>query len=268
MNGELALAPVPQHRLPPTVEPRFPPGADPAAGDLPDGARGGSGKVSDDLAKAGEGGVAAGGAASPEAGSGGAQPLADDTGTVPQATWSPPEAPPVPPPAPRFARLSEVLEQGGAPRGAPRGAARGAAAADVPSRPQAARRAAEDAAPVLGRQVAAAASAILPRPEAPQRVWTSASPRIVVHYRGEAGASAARRVAAELRARGYGRTELRPVSFAVAQANVRYFHDQNRPVAREVNELLGSMWRRSDLRDFTGYAPLPSVGTVEVWLPG
>jgi hypothetical protein len=49
---------------------------------------------------------------------------------------------------------------------------------------------------------------------------------------------------------------------------VRYFHDQNRRVASEVNELLGSTGRRSDLRDFTHYAPLPSVGTVEVWLPG
>jgi hypothetical protein len=90
----------------------------------------------------------------------------------------------------------------------------------------------------------------------------------VVHYPRQAGPDAARSVAAELQARGYSRTELRPVSLAVRRANVRFFHDQNRTVARTVNELVQATGRSSDLRDFTHYSPLPSVGTVEVWLPG
>ena len=159
------------------------------------------------------------------------------TGTVPQATWSPRAAPPVPVPAPR---ISEVLAQAGARTDG----------ATVAQPRAAGGRAAEEAVTLSQPQVA------------------SAPPRIVVHYHEGANAPTARRVAAELLARGFDRTELRPVSFAISRANVRYFHDQNRAVAREVNALLRSTGRRSELRDFTHFAPLPSVGTVEVWLPG
>lgn len=150
---------------------------------------------------------------------------------VPQATWSP-----SPVPAPRMARLSDAPAGGGPDQ---------VGAAASPSQ----------------------GTAPAGRLEAPQRS-ASAPPRIVLHYRTEAGESAARSLARTLRARGLVRTELRRVPVDVSQANVRYFHDQNRLVARQVNGLLLSMGRHSDLRDFTHYAPLPSVGTVEVWFPG
>jgi hypothetical protein len=218
-------------------------------------------KAADDLAKAVERGPDTGpavpsvGAADPaEAGAGDMtwpegvgvgvdDLLLGDTATVPQATWTPGAAADE-----RVARLSD----------APDRSARGVETPGAASGPPATRpRATEPAVAASPRGSDAAGQRSV-----------SAPPRIVVHYRGGSDASVAQRVAAELRARGYARTELRPVSFAVSQANVRYFHDQNRPVAREVNKLVGSMWRRSQLRDFTHYAPLPAVGTVEVWLPG
>jgi hypothetical protein len=177
------------------------------------------------------------------------EPRAEEAETVPQATWRR-DAAPVPLPAPRFARLSEVLERGRAGRehaGQPlaRAEPEGASAA-------------EPGAPRDQRQAAAT----------PAGQAGSVPPRIVVHYRQDAGADAARRIAAELRAQGYARTELRPVPFPVSRANVRFFHGQNRSVARAVNELVQATGRRSDLRDFTHYVPLPTLGTVEIWLPG
>jgi hypothetical protein len=221
-----------------------------------------SGAPEADVAAAPESGVAV---AVPQAGS--EAVLQDGTEAVPQATWSSQGASllPVPAAAPRFARLSEVLAQDGGRRGVD-------VVKAVPQ-PQTTRRPASDLPPPRSQRQATAAPARREvareaAREVPREASGSAPPRIVVHYRAQSGASTAQRVAAELRARGFARTELRPVSFGISAANVRYFHDQNRPAAREVNELLGSMWRRSDLRDFTHYSPLPSVGTVEVWLPG
>jgi hypothetical protein len=103
---------------------------------------------------------------------------------------------------------------------------------------------------------------------APARAHPADPARIVLHYRGAAGEETARRLASALRAHGLGRAELRRVSAEVAQANIRFFYAENRPVADRVGAFLRAMGRGVAMRDFTHYSPLPSVGTVEVWLPG
>jgi hypothetical protein len=102
---------------------------------------------------------------------------------------------------------------------------------------------------------------VKPKPESEPG---STSARIVVHYEG--AKESAEDVAELLNSVGFGQSELRRVPFRIATTNVRYFHRQNRRVAVDVTDVLRAMGSRSELRDFTDYSPLPSVGTIEVWI--
>jgi hypothetical protein len=93
-----------------------------------------------------------------------------------------------------------------------------------------------------------------------------AGPRLVVHYSAANGSAAARRAASDLRAAGYGRVELRGVSFGISRSNIRYFHRADRSVADRSAQILGAAGYAADTRDFTFYQPLPTPGTVEVWI--
>ncbi len=92
--------------------------------------------------------------------------------------------------------------------------------------------------------------------------------RIVLHYRGADGQALARRLASALQAQGATDTELREVSIGVADANVRFFHDENQAEAMQVRDLIRSLGYSSKISDFTHFSPSPSFGTIEVWLPG
>ena len=191
---------------------------------------------------------------------------AEGSGTVAQATWSgaapsgpaassdamrPSSMPPRQPPAERVkTRSVETIAQPRAGDPLP------ASPASVPqSRPEPRPEPRDGAAATDAQASASQASA-------------SPAVRIVLHYRGDAGEAAARRLADALRSRGLSDFELRRVPVRVSEANIRFFYDENRPVARRVSEVLNAMGERSQVRDFTRYAPLPSPGTVEVWLPG
>ena len=97
--------------------------------------------------------------------------------------------------------------------------------------------------------------------------------RIVLHY------NAASAPAAELAGRmatalaGLGSVEIRPVTLPVATASVRFFHAGDRAAAERLVSTLRPLFANAGRAapmtpiDFGDYAPLPSVGTLEVWVP-
>jgi hypothetical protein len=95
--------------------------------------------------------------------------------------------------------------------------------------------------------------------------------RVFVHYssRSSGGQRAAAVVADHLQAAGQTVAEIRVVSFAIAQARVRFFFagDASRAqeVAHQMAAIAGGPVR---IEAFTWFRPLPSPGVIEVWLPG
>ena len=57
---------------------------------------------------------------------------------------------------------------------------------------------------------------------------------------------------------------VRPAPAVPSQRVVRYFHSGDAPAAARLAGRLGRGWA---IQDFRGYEPLPSPGTLEVWLP-
>ena len=89
-------------------------------------------------------------------------------------------------------------------------------------------------------------------------------PRIVIHVPPTAAAEdRARRLAGTIGAEG-DHVEVRQVGASPAQASVRYFHPDDQAAARTLAARLSG---RYQLQDFTTFRPLPSHGTIEVWLP-
>jgi hypothetical protein len=98
--------------------------------------------------------------------------------------------------------------------------------------------------------------------------------RVFIHYTvGREDAEVARRLAAFLELRGFTVADLRPVSFPIDKAGLRYFFDRDRDESwrlfEEIDWFFGSMPERAPVRaaDFTHYTPRPRPGNVEVWLP-
>ena len=92
--------------------------------------------------------------------------------------------------------------------------------------------------------------------------------RVVIHYRDSsaAGAAAASRLAGQL-AGETGSVQARAVVWTPSQPSIRYFHPEDAAGARHLAELMPggvAAWPR---RNFSGFRPPPSAGTVEVWLP-
>lgn len=102
--------------------------------------------------------------------------------------------------------------------------------------------------------------------QGPIAATSAAATRVVVHYSALQPAPARGPVEATLSAVGFRRVEWREVSFGVSSTNARYFHSGDRGVSGEAVAALGGAGHAIDLRDFTHYAPSPSVGTIEIWL--
>lgn len=66
-----------------------------------------------------------------------------------------------------------------------------------------------------------------------------------------------------LGAAGFAMSEPNRVPFTVKDSNVRYFHAEDAGAAAALADRIGAI-----SRDFTGFSPLPPVGTLEVWLAG
>ncbi len=92
--------------------------------------------------------------------------------------------------------------------------------------------------------------------------------RVFIHYRGGSrrGAVVADDLARTLDPQ-FARTVIRTVAATPGAAEIRYFFDDDAEAARALSRSLGgahSPWR---VRSFSGFAPSPSPGTLELWVP-
>lgn len=90
--------------------------------------------------------------------------------------------------------------------------------------------------------------------------------RVVIHHRPEDGRRA-RALIAPLAARGF-RVELHEIGVHVARSNIRYFYGRDSLAATAVGAIVsGTLGVGKPMsRDFSGFRPLPSDGTIELWL--
>jgi len=97
----------------------------------------------------------------------------------------------------------------------------------------------------------------------------AADTRVILHFPPSA-AVIARHAAASLRSAGVGETTTAPAQFNVSRTNVRYYRPEYGDVARGVAQVVGRHLAGPPVatRDFTDFRPLPSSGTIEVWLAG
>ena len=92
-----------------------------------------------------------------------------------------------------------------------------------------------------------------------------ATPRVFIHHRLPAGATAAGALAARLRRVGIAVAAIRSVAATPPAREIRYFHSDDGSQAADLARLLGApAWR---VRDFRGYPAPPRPGTLEIWLP-
>ena len=126
--------------------------------------------------------------------------------------------------------------------------------------------------------LAALASARLPAPPRPTSgriaalvaealsAPTPARPKLVVHVNPLDRPTLVASILVPLSAAGFGHVEVRQVPFRIAETNVRVFHAGDRPLAQRVAAALAGAGRPADQRDFTGFVPPPSPGTIEIWI--
>lgn len=93
-------------------------------------------------------------------------------------------------------------------------------------------------------------------------------PRVVIHVPiGSDGAAAlSAHLLTSLGPRP-GTVEARRVPDTPNRPNIRYFHPDDEPVARQVAAWMADTGLPWTLRDFSTFLPRPSRGTIEVWLP-
>ncbi len=170
-----------------------------------------------------------------------------------------PDAPAAPalPPATAFRRLLTDLDQAGPPGGTP----------PAPPPPALPRVASPPDVP-RARVLQAPPGVVPPLPGIAVANPEFSRRRVFIHYRGGSrrGAAVADDLARTLDPQ-FARTEIRTVAAAPGAAEIRYFFDEDAAAARALSRSLGgahSPWR---VRSFTGFAPSPSPGTLELWVP-
>jgi hypothetical protein len=70
-------------------------------------------------------------------------------------------------------------------------------------------------------------------------------------------------VAGLLQSAGFDDVRNARTPYTIRETQVRFFHPQDAEAAAIVAQETGAA-----LRDFTGYRPLPALGSIEVWLAG
>jgi len=94
------------------------------------------------------------------------------------------------------------------------------------------------------------------------------APRIVIHV--PTGSSAAEALSGRLLASlgaHPGSVEARHVAATPNRPTIRFFHPEDEPAARQAAGWMAEAGLPWTVRDFSGYQPTPSRGTIEVWLP-
>lgn len=109
-----------------------------------------------------------------------------------------------------------------------------------------------------------------PAPLAAEAPARAARLRVAIYAAGPRGDEAARRLAQALAAAGYDRPAVHPVVYARGN-DVRYFHDADRPRARDVQpfvaEALGdAAGARVPLKNLARRFPGAPTGRIEIWL--
>lgn len=111
------------------------------------------------------------------------------------------------------------------------------------------------------------APAPMPAFAGPAPAASAAVLRIVIHVAGGSAAEMlSTRLLANLEPR-FERVELRRVAATPSQPSIRYFHSEDEAAAQDVATWLSGTGLAWTLRDFSMFRPLPSRGTIEVWLP-
>lgn len=101
----------------------------------------------------------------------------------------------------------------------------------------------------------------------PAAAMSTTGLRIVVHVPGGAAAEAlSARLLANLDPQ-LGRIEVRRVSEAPSRPSIRYFYSADEAAAQGVAARMSGTGLSWTLRSFSTFRPLPSPGTIEVWLP-
>ena len=95
-----------------------------------------------------------------------------------------------------------------------------------------------------------------------------ARPRFVLHVPSgsEAADALSTRLVTALEPR-FGTVEVRRVPDTPSRPSLRYFYAADEPVARQAADRMADNGLSWAVRDFSSYRPLPSRGTVEVWVP-
>ena len=113
-----------------------------------------------------------------------------------------------------------------------------------------------------------------PTPAAPRDPVVVPPTRVVIHHGDDAESrEVAQRLADQLRRANYGTVEIKAVPLKIGSASVRFFHAADRLAAQQLVNALGPflVWqgRAAPIApiDFTDYRPLPSPGSLEIWLP-
>lgn len=176
----------------------------------------------------------------------------------PGATFQPPALPPTPGPIGEAPGLRAA-----APALAPLASLRLAAFAPAAAPPLP---------PPLPPVVLAPAPQPMGRPSAPAADVPPTLPRAahaaraVVHVHGPDPSLDRRALETALKAAGFPRIEWREVDFAIGRSNVRFFHDQDRPLAQKAGAALAHGGRAAASRDFTHFRPPTALGTIEIWV--
>ncbi len=107
-----------------------------------------------------------------------------------------------------------------------------------------------------------------PAEVAPARPAIPAGPRIVIHVpSGSDGAEAlSARLVVALKPKS-GTVEVRRVPETPSRPSLRYFYAGDEPAARQTAARAAEAGLNCVVQDFSSYRPLPSRGTIEVWLP-
>ncbi len=87
--------------------------------------------------------------------------------------------------------------------------------------------------------------------------------RVVVHAPRNLASEGRERALARLAVSPWSADRMVTTSFTISDTHVRYYHDHDRGAAEELAALFDA-----GARDFTGYAPSPDEGLLELWLSG
>lgn len=107
-------------------------------------------------------------------------------------------------------------------------------------------------------------------PEEPVPAATTGVPsRVLVHVPTALPGPTAEAVIGAIRGAGYDTAQRIDISFPIGSTNIRYYYPEDRAAAEAMAAAIrAETGQEAVARDFTGFRPQPSAGTVEIFLAG